>query len=290
MPVHRVLITGAAGRIGRRMRPRLARPGRVLRLLDTAEMAPAADGERVELVRGSVTDMDVLEQACAQVDAVVHLAGYRREEPWQRILEVNVGGTYTVFEAARRQRVPRVIFASSVHAAGYAAMTSPEVPDWTYPRPDTNYGVGKVVGEAIGSLYADRYGMDVICIRLGVCYDSPGRPELLDRWLSHDDCARLLEACLTAPSPGFTIVWGVSANTRRKLSLNEAQRLGYQPRDDSEHQAADLIAEHGEPDSNDPTVRFVGGDWHGPDFDTARREHDDRGSEPPGVRVDPLHG
>jgi uronate dehydrogenase len=270
----RILITGAAGGIGTLMRPRLARPGRVLRLLDTAEMAPAADGEHVELVRGSVTDMDVLEQACAQVDAVVHLAGYRREESWQRIVEVNISGTYTVFEAARRQRVPRVILASSTHAAGYAPMASPEVPDWTYPRPDTNYGVGKVAGEAIGSLYADRYGMDVICIRLGVCYDSPGRPELLDRWLSHDDCARLLEACLTAPSPGFTIVWGVSANTRRKLSLDEAQRLGYQPRDDSEHQAAGLIAEHGEPDPDDPAIRFIGGDWHGPELDTARHEHD----------------
>jgi uronate dehydrogenase len=271
----RILITGAAGRIGRRMRPRLARPDRVLRLLDTAEMAPAGDGERVELVRGSVTDMTVMEHACDRVDAVVHLAGYRREEPWHRILEVNIGGTYTVFEAARRKGVPRVIFASSTHAAGYAPLAEPEVPDWTYPRPDTNYGVGKVTGEAIGSLYADRYGMSVICVRLGVCYESPGRPQLLDRWLSHDDCARLLDACLTAADPGFKIVWGVSANTRRRLSLAEARLLGYKPHDDSEHLAAELIAEQGEPDPDEPAVRYIGGDWHGPDFDTARRGCDD---------------
>jgi len=227
------------------------------------------------LISGTVTDLDVMERACRDVDAVIHLAGHSKERSWEEIAEVNIGGTYTVFEAARRQRVPRVIFASSTHAVGYAPLDGPEAPDGVYPRPDTNYGVGKVAGEAIGSLYADRYGMDVICVRLGVCHGNPGRPQLLGRWISHDDCARLLDACLFVPSPGFRIVWGVSANTRRMLSLAEAQRLGYEPRDDSEQFADELIGRFGEPDPDDPALRFVGGDWHGPDFDTARREHGD---------------
>jgi uronate dehydrogenase len=251
----------------------MARPDRQLRLLDVLDMEPAGDGELVEFVRGTVTDMALMERACDGVDAVIHLAGHNKEQAWEDIAEVNIGGTYTVFEAARRRGVPRVIFASSTHAAGYTPFSDTDVPDWTYPRPDTNYGVGKVAGEAIGSLYADRYAMDVICVRLGVCYANPGRPELLDRWLSHDDCARLFEACLATPSPGYRIVWGVSANTRRRLSLTDAHRLGYQPQDDSEALAADMIAEHGEPDPDDPAVRYVGGDWRGPDFDTARQEH-----------------
>jgi len=272
----RVLITGAAGRIGRSLRPRMARPYRLLRLLDTVEVAPPGADEQVEPIRGSVTDMDLMEWVCRNMDAVIHLAGYRRDEPWERIAEVNIGGTYTVFEAARRRGVPRVIFASSIHAAGYTSLSGPEVPDWAYPRPDTNYGVGKVTGEAIGSLYADRYGMDVICIRLGVCYESPGRPQMLDRWISHDDCGRLVEACLTVPEPGFRIVWGVSANTRRRLSLAEAEQLGYRPRDDAEQFADALIGRYGEPDPDDPARRYVGGDWSGPEFDTARLEHDRR--------------
>jgi uronate dehydrogenase len=187
----RVLVTGAAGGIGRKLRPRLARPGRVLRLLDTAEIAPPAASEDVEIVRGSVTDMDVMTQACQGVDAVIHLGGYSREAPWQQILEVNIGGTYTVFEAARRRRVPRVIFASSTHATGYTPIPPDmKITEFRHPRPDTNYGVGKVTGEAIGSLYADRYGMDVICVRIGVCFTSPGHPRMLGRWLSPDDCGR----------------------------------------------------------------------------------------------------
>jgi uronate dehydrogenase len=271
--VSRVLITGAAGQIGSMIRPRLAHPNRVLRLLDTAEMERAGEGERVELVRGSVTDMSVVERACRNVNAVIHLAGHSREMPWQEILEVNIGGTYTVFEAARRQSVPQVIFASSSHAVGYTPLESAEAPDFLCPRPDTNYGVGKVVGEAIGSMYADRYGMDVICIRIGACFNRPGYPRTLGRWLSPGDCARLLDACLTARSPGFRIIWGVSANSRRLFSLVEARRLGYEPRDDSEQFAGELAAEHGQPAPDDPALRYVGGDWFGPEYDTARGEH-----------------
>lgn len=272
----RVLVTGAAGRIGRKMRLQLARPGRMLRLFDTAEMSPPGAEENVEIIRGSVTDMAAVERACENADAVIHLAGYSCEAPWQQILEVNIGGTYTVFEAARRHRVPRVIFASSTHATGYTPLPSDtELTESHYPRPDTNYGVGKVTGEAIGSLYADRYGMDVICVRIGVCFTSPGHPRMLGRWLSPDDCARLFDACLTVPSPGFRVVWGVSANTRSQFSLAQARRLGYQPRNDSETLAAQLIAEHGDPDPTDPALHFVGGDWFGPEFDTARHEHDE---------------
>jgi uronate dehydrogenase len=260
----RILITGAAGRIGRRMRARLARPGRVLRLFDVAELAAADGGERVEIVRGSVTDMDAVEKACHDVDAVVHLAGYSGEAPWQNILDVNIGGTYSVFEAARRRGVPRVIFASSAHATGYVPFPPEgEAPDLLYPRPDTNYGVGKVVGEAIGSLYADRYGMDVICIRIGACFGGPG-PRSITRWLSPDDCARLLDACLTVANPGFRLVWGVSANTRGQFSLAEARRLGYEPQDDSETHLGQILAERGDIPPEDPALHYVGGDWFGP--------------------------
>jgi len=270
----RILVTGAAGNIGRMLRPGIARPDRILRLLDTAELASADEGERVELVQGSVTDAAVMERACQDADAVIHLGGLSREAPWQQILEVNIGGTYTVFEAARRQGVPRVIFASSTHAVGYTPRTPTSAPDWLYPRPDTNYGVGKVAGEAIGSLYADRYGMDVICIRMGVCFGSPGHPTMLGSWLSPDDCARLLDACLTVERPGFRIVWGVSANTRRSFSLVEAGKLGYQPRDDSEAFVERQIAKYGEPAPDDPALRHLGGPWCLPEFDTARHEAD----------------
>ena len=122
-----ILITGAAGRIGTAMRPRMAREGRVLRLFDTAPLSPA-EGAGEEAVEGSVTDPKAIEAACLGADAVVHLGAIAGEAPWDQILEVNISGTYNVFEAARRAGVPRVVFASSVHAMGY------HTPD-EYPLP-----------------------------------------------------------------------------------------------------------------------------------------------------------
>ncbi|SEQ70966.1 NAD dependent epimerase/dehydratase family protein [Lentzea xinjiangensis] len=269
----RILITGAAGGVGTLMRTRLAAEGRVLRLLDIAELPAAADGENVELVQASVTDMAAVEAAMEDVDAVIHLGGHSLEEPWEKILRVNIDGTHTVLEAARRQGVRRMVLASSNHAVGYVERAGGEAGDYAFPRPDTYYGVSKVAMEALGSLYADRYGMDVIAIRIGSCFEKPRDVRMLSTWLSPDDGARLFEACLSAESPGFRVVWGVSANTRGWFSLDEARKLGYEPRDDSEVHAAEVLEQHGgELDPSSYAAKYVGGAWCGPDFDTAVKE------------------
>jgi uronate dehydrogenase len=254
----RILITGAAGGIGTALRPRMARPGRTLRLLDIAPLPAAADGEAVELLTADVTDLDAMRAACADVDAVIHLAGFSGERPYQDIHRVNIGGTYTVFEAARLAGVPRVVFASSNHAVGFAPIADGVI-DNMPPRPDTYYGVSKVFGEAIGSLYHDRYGLDVIALRIGSCFERPSDVRMLSTWMSFDDCARLMEAALSTPEPGFALVWGVSANTRGWASLEAAKAIGYQPRDDAERYAAELLARDGELDPSRPETGLVGG-------------------------------
>ncbi|USX56710.1 NAD(P)-dependent oxidoreductase [Lentzea sp. HUAS12] len=254
------------------MRPRLAAEGRVLRLLDIAELPAAADGENVELVEASVTDMAAMEAALEGVDAVIHLGGHSLEESWDKILRVNIDGTHTVLEAARRAGVRRVVLASSNHAVGYVEQADGEAGDYLFPRPDTYYGVSKVAMEALGSLYADRYGLDVIAIRIGSCFEKPRDVRMLSTWMSPDDAARLFEACLSAPSPGFRVVWGISANKRAWFSLDEARSLGYEPQDDSEVYAAEVLEKHGEPDPSSPAVKYLGGVWCGPDFDTAVKE------------------
>ena len=249
--MNRILITGAAGGLGTLLRPRLARPGRTLRLLDIAPIADLRDGE--EAVTASITDLDAFTEACAGVDAVLHLGGLSTEHRWDQIAEVNIPGAYNVFEAARRAGVPRVVFASSNHAVGFQPKNGAEAPDYGYPRPDTFYGVSKVLGESLGSLYHDRFGLDVICLRIGSCFPKPNSARMLASWLSPDDCARLVEATLAAPAPGFRIVWGVSANTRRWWSLDEARALGYEPLDDAELFAGEVSDE---PDEFD---KFLGG-------------------------------
>jgi hypothetical protein len=249
-----ILVTGAAGSIGTMLRARLNRPGRTLRLLDIEPMV-ADDGE--EVVPASMHDAGALVGACTGADAVVHLAGMAGNGEWAVILERNIEGTYEVLEAARTAGVPRVVLASSNHAVGFFPRSKAPAPDDLPPRPDTYYGVSKAFGEALGSMYHDRFGLDVVCLRILSCRARPQSPRELSTWLSPDDCGRLFDAALTAPSPGFRIVWGVSANTRGWFSLDGARALGYEPHDDAEA----YLAEIGEPDPDDPEGRHVGGPW-----------------------------
>ncbi len=257
MPI--VLITGAAGQIGSMLRPRLARPGRTLRLLDTA---PLTAGPGEEAVTASITDLGAVTAACRDADAVIHLAGIPGEAPWNQIREVNIDGTYAVFEAARRAGVGRLVYASSNHAVGFSPRSSWPVPDYAFPAPDTHYGVSKVAGEALAALYHHRHGLDAICIRILTCAERPQTVRSLSTWLSPDDAGRLFEACLSAPRPGFRVIFGVSANTRGGwVSLDEARALGYEPRDDAEAYAAEVIAAHGPPDPDDPVLACLGGEF-----------------------------
>lgn len=255
----RLLITGAAGGVGTLLRPLLARPDRTLRLLDVAGLPDSGDG--AEPVRASITDLAAMTAACADVDAVLHLGGLATEHPWEEILPVNIDGTYKVFEAARRAGVPRVVFASTNHTVGFHPRDGHEAPDRLFPRPDTYYGVSKVAGEALGSLYHDRYGLDVVCLRIGACFAKPLDSRMLETWLSPRDAAALVEAALTVPSPGFRVVWGVSDNTRRWWSLAEAEAIGYRSLDDAERYADEV------PSADERFTGYLGGGFCSPDLD-----------------------
>jgi nucleoside-diphosphate-sugar epimerase len=260
-----ILITGAAGGVGTLLRPRLAKPGRTLRLLDLAELTP---GEGEEVITGSVTDLDAMIEACRRVDAVIHLGGISTEAPWAKILEVNIQGTYTVFEAARRAGVPRVVFASSNHAVGFHTPDEFPLSEDVPTLPDTYYGVSKVAGEALGGLYAKRYGLDVISVRILTCFPKPQSLRALSTWLSPDDAARLFEACLAVEKPGYRVVYGVSGNTRGGwVSLDGARALGYETQDDAEAYLDELTARFGPLDPTDPVFAYLGGEFALPRLD-----------------------
>jgi uronate dehydrogenase len=255
-----ILITGAAGNIGRLLRVSLRRPGRHLRLLDTKEQVGLEPGEQATLLNVSFQDDVAFADACRDVDALIHLGGLSTAGySWREYLEVNINGTFDVLEAVRRASVPRVIYASSHHVAGFHPNNEEALDDYLFPRPDTLYGVSKVASENLCSLYHDRYGIDVVCLRIGSYRDRPTDWRALWNWLSPGDCARLFDAALGVESPNFRVVWGVSKNTRRIMSLAEGEAIGYFPLDDAERYI-DAIAATPLPD--DPRVRdFVGGPY-----------------------------
>lgn len=262
-----ILLTGAAGRVGRMLREGLPAFGWKLRCFDLvrpqgAEGAWGGD----DWITGDITDPAALARATAGVGAVIHLAGIPSEAPFADLLHTNIDGTYQVFEAAQRSGVPRVLFASSNHAVGFHPRS--ELADTHLrPRPDTYYGVSKVAGEAIASLYADRYRMAVASVRIGSCEPEPSSLRSLSTWLSPADAVRLFHALLTAPDLGYATVYGISANTRAWWDLDTARELGYQPQDDAEPYAPALLAAHGPIDPTDRAHRFLGGEF------TALTEH-----------------
>jgi uronate dehydrogenase len=259
---NRLLITGAAGNMGKLLRPLLRREDRILRLADIADMDDAQPGE--EILAVDVTDPEAVAKACQDVHAVLHLGGISVEASFEDILSVNIVGTHNVLRAAVDAGVPKVLLASSNHAVGfYRREDAPEsgdgLPDGLPPRPDTFYGWSKASIEALGSLYHDRYGLDVTALRIGTCFAEPADTRALSTWLAPADAANLVEAILALPGNGFRIVFAVSDNTRRWWSLSGARALGFRPTGDAEQFAADRVARFGEPDLTDPVHDLVGG-------------------------------
>jgi uronate dehydrogenase len=175
------------------------------------------------------------------VDAIVHLGGYSVEGPWEAIHQANIVGCYNVFEAARRNKVPRMLFATSNHAVGFYRRDQ-TIDHRVVPKPDSRYGVSKAFGEALGSLYADKYGMEVFMMRIGNVGTRPLDKRRLAIWLSPRDLAQLVSMGIERPGIKFEIVYGVSDNKRSWYDNANAARLGYRPQDDSEVFAEEILA------------------------------------------------
>ena len=268
----RVLITGAAGRIGTWLRGGLPERGWAVRCVDVVPVPDERPGE--EQIVADVTDLAAMVDAAQGVDAVVHLAGISGESTWPAISHANIEGTYATLEAARRAGVQRVVLASSNHASGFTPRPAQGLlREQDAPlRPDTYYGVAKVAMEALGSLYADRYGMDVVCLRIGSAFPEPTTVRMLATWLSPADSVSLVDAALTTPEPGYAVVWGVSDNTRNWWDLTAARALGYEPADDAEVYAEALVEAYGEADPDDPVHARVGGQYTLSEFDAENVE------------------
>ena len=248
-----VLITGAAGNVGSHLRRELA--GRYnLRLSDIVLLKDIAPGEKQ--ARGDVAKMADMLRVTKGVDAIVHLGGFSAEGPWESILHANIIGCYNVFEAARRNGVKRVLFDSSNHAAGFYKRDV-KIDHRVYPKPDSRYGVSKAFGEQIGSLYADKYGLEVFCMRIGNVNPVPPDKRRLSIWISPRDLARLVSVGIENPNINFEIVYGVSDNKRSWYDNSNARRLGYLPQDDAELYAAEVLAKDRPGDPR--TEMFQGG-------------------------------
>jgi uronate dehydrogenase len=255
----KVLLTGSAGSIGRVLSSGLTDRGHEVVGLDLP-----GRGADLEV---DCTDPVAVDAAMAQTrpDAVVHLAGIPTESSLPDALSSHVVSTGALLEAMLRYDVPRIVYASSNHAVGRTPRTDLVGTD-VHARPDTFYGVAKVAAEALLHLYVDRHGIDAVSTRIGSFLDRPTTRRQLATWLSPDDTVRMFDAALTAPSPGFAVVYGISANTRGWWDLGPGRALGYDPQDDAEAFAPDIESEP-ETEADRAQAAHVGGPFASGEFD-----------------------
>lgn len=237
----RWLVTGAAGRIGIALRGALS--AYPLRLVSTDVRAVEAVGEDDETLLLDVADLPALTRTFAGLDGVIHLGGLSDEADFRDLAQINIVGTYHVLEAARRAGVPRVVYASSNRVTGMYPTTTLVDPDMP-SRPDGFYGVSKVAGEALCRLYADKFGLSTIALRIGSYENEPGNPRERSTWLSPDDAVRAFVAAMTTDA-ATAVFYAVSANTDGWWDRAPGEAIGYRPLDDAADRPVDGLV--GEP-------------------------------------------
>ena len=251
-----ILITGAGGIVGRALRRELAPHYDKLRLLDLREITDLAPGE--EAVIGNIADRSAMLEAMRGTSGVVHLAGCTTDADIDEQVAGNVLGAFNVYEAARLAGVERVVFASSHHVVGYYPRRRRIGPD-VLLRPDSRYGLTKAFGEQVGALFADKYGLRVLCIRIGYADDKPIDRRRLSIWISWRDLAQLVRIGLSHPSLRYAVVYGISNNDRSFFDNDAAYRLGYRPGDRAEDYASEVLATVPPEDESKVGTHVIGG-------------------------------
>jgi uronate dehydrogenase len=265
--MQRVLVTGAAGDIGTRLRRLLADVYPEIRWSDVRKPADLRPHEN--FMNADLKDMQAMEKAVAGVEGIVHLGGFSVEGPWETILGSNIVGCYNLFEAARRNRVARVVFASSNHAVGFYPR-SRRIGVGAPVRPDSRYGVSKAFGEALGALYAYKHGMRVTCLRIGNVADAPVDRRRLSIWLKPEDLVQLIRIGLEHPDISYEIFYGVSDSERGWWDNAAAFRYGYRPQGRAEDHRDQALAAQAKLPSDPIGDWYQGGPYCSDEFDSDR--------------------
>jgi uronate dehydrogenase len=265
----RVLLTGAAGDIGRRLRKLLPPIYPELRLSDLRPPADLRSDE--QFVAAELGNLAQVEAAVDGIEGIIHLGGHSVEGSWETILNANIIGCRNLFEAARCKGVKRVIFASSNHAVGFYPRVT-RIGSNVTVRPDTRYGLSKAFGEALGALYADKYGLRVLCLRIGNLGDRPLDRRRLSIWLSPADLVQLIRIGLEHPELEYEIFYGASFNERSWWDNSRAYAFGYRPTGRAEDFREEAMAEQAKLAADPVGDYYQGGSFCTQEFAGDRRK------------------
>ena len=264
----KLLVTGAAGGVGSRLRQMLPSIYKDIRWSDRRKPDDLAAG--AEFVTADLANMAEVEKIVAGVDGIVHLGGFSVEGPWETILQANIIGCYNLFEAAYRANVKRVIFATSNHAVGMYPREQKIGVNVTV-RPDSRYGVSKCFGEAPGALYADKHGLSVTCLRIGNLADKPTDQRRMSIFLHPDDLVQLIRIGLEHPEIKYEIFYGASDNAAAWWDNSNAHRFGYRPKHKAEDFRAEAMAAQAKLPADPIGDYYQGGPFCSAEYDADKR-------------------
>ena len=252
----KLVLTGAAGRLGSYLREPLAHMCDELVSTDLVDdIGRRLDNETY--IQADVASLDDMLQVMQDAEQVVHFGAYSDEAPFDTILGPNIIGAYNVWEAAYQNKLRRVVYASSIHAVGMHSKMDFIGTDAPH-RPDTFYGLAKCFAEDLASLYWDKRQLESVCLRILSCAQV-NNARALGSWLSYDDLIQLVKQSITTPTTGFAVVYGVSNNDRVPVDNAKASFLGYRPKDNAEQFAEAVLAQEAQQDLDDITHLCQGG-------------------------------
>jgi len=252
----KIILTGAAGRLGSYLREPLSKLADELVSSDLAQdIGKLYPGERYE--KADLTNLEQITALLKGADMVVHFGAYADEGSFDTIVGPNIIGAYNIWQAAFQNGVRRVVYASSIHAVGMHSKMDFIGTDAPH-KPDTFYGLAKCFTEDLASMYWDKCGVESVCMRILSCAQVTNA-RALGTWLSYDDLIHLVEQSISNPTTGFTVVYGVSNNDRVSVDNAKASFLGYRPKDNAEQFAEKILAETPPLDHSDPEHMCVGG-------------------------------
>jgi uronate dehydrogenase len=237
----KILITGASGHLGGMLFKSLANLG-YKKLIGT-DLKKKKIEKNQKFILANLKNLKSIIKMTKGVHAVVHFGAIPIEDTQLNILQNNIIGTYNLFEAARINKVKRIIFASSNHAIGFHRRKN-KLDHFSIQRPDSHYGLSKAFGENISRFYADKFNIKSMCIRIGSCLMTPEDRRHLSTWISYSDLTQLVDIGIKHHAVHNEIVYGASKNKRSWWNNSRAYQLGYKPKDSVDQFDTNLLSKN----------------------------------------------
>ena len=217
---NRIVLTGASGRLGSYLREPLSKITKKLVSTDKEDIGKTLHNEVFKKL--NIKNFKDVNKILKKTDLIIHFGGYSNEGPFKEILDSNILGTYNIWKSAKKNKIKRIIFASSIHSVGmYRANET--INHKVMHKPDTFYGLSKCFGENLAQMYWDKCGIECLTIRILSCAKVTSKRSL-STWLSYDDLIRIVIQSTKIKKLGFEIIYGVSNNKRLNVDNTNATR------------------------------------------------------------------